>query len=670
MTGASQPEQIVSARGVTVGQAFKDRAYYLQSYQRSYVWQQAQVEKLIDDLWRKFERDWQPTYDEDAYRSFPTYCLGSIVVYRESGRTYLADGQQRITTLLLLLIILYVLAQEHDDAQTEAARLRSAIRGESRSDFAVKVGEYEPAFRSRLDQQPYYPDTLATRMIWDAGERLAEHLPDSVKGEALPDFVNWLLDRVSLVEIDAGDAQRGNELFNRINDRGVRLSPFDLLKDYLRSDVPARERDDFDPHWKAMTDFLGSRDANEPMTFVRNVLHSRYSDVPQKSSERERAREMLDKSPHEWLVENQKEVWPKPRHGDRYLLFKNEIRPRYEWYGRMLDHAKKFNADFPALWLNERNGLLQQFDLTLAAMVPGESRAAVEKKTNLVANFVDLFVLKQGLLGQSYAQAELDAEVDRLLPRLRRAKDVKDVARELGSASQSWFASLDEARTLLYGQGNRPFVLYFLARITAWLEQEVAGRGSVADLLERPDGRRPVEIEHLVTQKPGVYLNNGMNAFEVKRLRSQIGGLVLLDGSENASFGPLSLIEKVERYAPYNWLAASLAPSRYEGRGVTRFRQFRRASGLDGHFKPYKAGKSLEELVEERCLLYEEIARRIWSPSALGFIVATTPVGPVSATSEPAALARGECGSPICSEPGCCLRTRPCWGIARARNTA
>ncbi|GAB3267083.1 GmrSD restriction endonuclease domain-containing protein [Kineosporia babensis] len=642
LTGASQPEQIVSARGITVGQAFEDRAYYLESYQRSYVWQQAQVEKLIDDLRKKFERDWQPTHDDEAYRSFPTYCLGSIVVYREGTRIYLADGQQRITTLLLLLIILYDLAQEHGDAQHEVSRLGGTIRGESRSDFAVKVAEYEPAFRSLLQRHPYNPDTLATRMIWDAGEQMAAHLPATITGEALPHFVNWLLDRVSLVEIDAGDSQRGNELFNRINDRGVRLSPVDHLKDYLRSDIPARERDDFDPQWKAMTDRLGYRDANEPMTFIRSILRSQYSDVPQKSSERERARKMLDESPHDWLVENQSEIWPRPKHGDRYLLFKSQILPRHEWYSRMLDHAKVFNADFPTLWLNQRNGLLQQFDLTLAAMVPGESRTAVEKKTNLVANFIDLFVLKQGLLGQSYSQAELDAEVDRMLPRLRQAKDVKDVARELGSASQPWFASLDEVRTLLYGQANRPFVLYFLARITAWLEQHVAERGSVADLLARPDGRRPVEIEHLVTQKPGVYLDNGMNAFEIKRLRSQIGGLVLLDGSENASFGPLSLIEKVERYAPYNWLAASLAPSKYEGRGVTRFRQFRKKSGLEAHFKPYESGQSLGALVEERSRLYEEMARRIWSPSSLGFIVGKTPAGPASATSEPVASgARG-----------------------------
>ena len=630
MAGSSQPEEIVTAQQVTIGQVFKDRVYHLESFQRSYVWSQPQIEELIGDLREKFERDWEPTHDDEAYRSLPTYFLGSIIVYRNGSRLCLADGQQRITTLLLLLIILYDLAQEHADAAHEASRLEGIIRGETRSDFAVQVEEYKPAFTSVLRRQSFNPDNLAAKTIWSAAEHMAAHLPETITGEALPHFVNWLLDRVSLVEINAGDPRRGSELFNRMNDRGVRLSPLDLLKHFLRSDVPVRERDDFDPQWKTMVNYLGARSVNEPLTLVRAFLRAQYSDVPKRLSAPERARDLQDKAPHEWLIENRPEIWPQRKRGDQYLLFKNGIHDRYEWYGQLLDHASVFHRDFPALWLNRHNGLLQQFDLTLAAVNTGETRSVVEKKANLVANFIDLFVLKQGLLGQPYTQAELNTQVDRLLPRLRHAGDAKQVAQVLGSAAQQWFESLTEVRTLLYGQANRPFVLYFLARITAWLDEQIEHSSSVAELLDRPDGRRPVEIEHLVTQKPGIYLDNGHTEREIKRLRSQIGGLILLDGTENASFGPLSLSEKVTRYAQHNWLAASLAPSSYAGRGVARFGQFRRSSGLGPQLMPYDASKTLDELVEERSRLYEEIARRIWSPTALGLIVDADQIAPPS----------------------------------------
>jgi hypothetical protein len=635
LAGSSEPETIVTAREVTVGQVFKDRAYHLESFQRSYVWSQPQIDELIWDLSEKFELDWEPTHDDEAYRSFPTYFLGSIIVYWNGSRIYLADGQQRITTLLLLMIILYDLAQEHVNAAHEASRLEGIIRGETRSDFAVQVEEYKPAFTSLLLRQSFNADDLAGRTIRNAGEHMAAHLPETITGEALPHFVNWLLDRVSLVEIDAGDSRRGSELFNRMNDRGVRLSPLDLLKHFLRSDVPVRERDDFDPRWKAMVNYLGARSVNEPLTLVRTFLRSQYSDIPKRLSAHERARDLQDKAPHEWLIENRQEIWPEPKRGDQYLLFKDGIYARHEWYGQLLDYASIFHRDFPALWLNRHNGLLQQFDLTLAAVNPGETRTVVEKKAKLVANFIDLFVLKQGLLGQSYAQTELNTQVDQLLPRLRHAGGTERVAQVLGSAAKPWFESLTEVRTLLYGQANRRFVLYLLARITAWLDEQIQGSGSVAELLDRPDSRRSVEIEHLVTKKPGIYLGNGHTELEIKRLRSQIGGLILLDGTENASFGPLSLAEKVSRYAQHNWLAASLAPSSYDGRGVARFRKFRENSDLGAKFKPYETGSALDELVEERSRLYEEIARRIWSPEALGLIVDGSPATPPGETSTP-----------------------------------
>jgi len=67
-----------------------------------------------------------------------------------------------------------------------------------------------------------------------------------LRGDVLVLFIDWLLYRVSLVVMDAGDRDRAEEMFQSINDCGVRLSPMDHLKRFC-SATPIR----IHASWKA-----------------------------------------------------------------------------------------------------------------------------------------------------------------------------------------------------------------------------------------------------------------------------------------------------------------------------------------------------------------------------------------------------------------------------------
>jgi uncharacterized protein with ParB-like and HNH nuclease domain len=84
----------IESQDLSVGALFKD-FYAVPDFQRECVWQQEQVEKLLQDLYDEF-------YDEEGHIvSGPEYFLGSVVACKGDDGTFkLIDGQQRMTTLL------------------------------------------------------------------------------------------------------------------------------------------------------------------------------------------------------------------------------------------------------------------------------------------------------------------------------------------------------------------------------------------------------------------------------------------------------------------------------------------------------------------------------------------------------------------------------------------
>src|SRR5579875_1523458 len=114
----------IESQDLSVGDLFKD-FYSVPDFQREYVWQREQVEKLLQDIHDEF-------YDEDGkVVPGPEYFLGSIVACKSQDGTFeLIDGQQRVTTLYLILCVIRDILKELGgvarkvlDAQIAAAAL-------------------------------------------------------------------------------------------------------------------------------------------------------------------------------------------------------------------------------------------------------------------------------------------------------------------------------------------------------------------------------------------------------------------------------------------------------------------------------------------------------------------------------------------------------------------
>ena len=193
----------IDGKGKTVRELLAGRKYSIDYYQREYKWQTKQVAELIDDLANKFLEDYEPGHERSAVADYGHYFVGSIIVSDKDGQKFIIDGQQRLTTLTLLLIYL----QRHLDDEDQKSQLSELIFSQKfgKRSFNLDIPERTACMESLyagteyVDNDP--PESVANILARYAD--IDESFPEELRDDALPYFVDWLIESVHLVEITA-----------------------------------------------------------------------------------------------------------------------------------------------------------------------------------------------------------------------------------------------------------------------------------------------------------------------------------------------------------------------------------------------------------------------------------------------------------------------------------
>ncbi len=83
-----------------------------------------------------------------------------------------------------------------------------------------------------------------------ADQDLTREAPEELREAALPYFVDWVIDNVHLVEITAYSDDDAYKIFETMNDRGLSLSPTDMLKGYLLANMESQRRVPANELWR------------------------------------------------------------------------------------------------------------------------------------------------------------------------------------------------------------------------------------------------------------------------------------------------------------------------------------------------------------------------------------------------------------------------------------
>ena len=272
--------------------------------QRSYRWKKEHVETLYKDIGENLLTD--------------EYFLGSIVVVSaEDGRqTFVFDGQQRIATTMILIG-----AIRDQFLKFEADKTADKIERDSLFSEDRETNEETPHFILNSEDQTFFYDRVVCRPKDDrrkalkARTRTAEHekkiLPESHKRidaaarlaavhvkdkivaglpkeeavKRLHQWLNFIRDSLRVIWILVADERTAFTIFETMNDRGLRLSAADLLKNRLYAVADKRQAEVIQK-WQSMTGILETIEGQEESVleyircfWVANNGHTRTKDL-------------------------------------------------------------------------------------------------------------------------------------------------------------------------------------------------------------------------------------------------------------------------------------------------------------------------------------------------------------------------------------------------------
>ena len=117
---------------------------------------------------------------------------------------------------------------------------------------------------------------------------IKEIFPEEIAGTALPYFADWLVENVHLVEITAYSDGDAYKIFETMNDRGLSLTPADMLKGYLLANITdVEKRTRANGIWRERIQTLAELGKDEDADGIKSWLRSQFATTIR---ERKRAR--------------------------------------------------------------------------------------------------------------------------------------------------------------------------------------------------------------------------------------------------------------------------------------------------------------------------------------------------------------------------------------------
>lgn len=602
----------IDGKAKTVHQLLSNAKYSIDYYQREYKWGQKQVQELVDDLTQNFLEDYEIGHERSEVENYGHYFLGSIIISQKSGKKFIIDGQQRLTTLTMLLIYL----NNKQKGRIDKVEIKDLIFSEKfgKKSFNLEIEERVSCMEALFNEQPIdrngHPESVSN--ILSRYSDIESMFPDEIEEPALPYFIDWLLENVHFVEITAYTDEDAYTIFETMNDRGLSLSPTDMLKGYLLSNITdEKKRIEANELIRKLIQQLSENGQNEASDFFKAWLRSQYA-----NSIRERKRNAspgdFDRQGsefHRWVRDNDKRRLALEFSDQYYQFIKNDLSFYGKQYYRLRKASTKLIAPFEDLFYIAHTGFTLQYPVILAPLCVEDSDETITKKIRMVSSFIDILLARRIWNWHSIAYSTLQYAMF-VLMRDIRGKPLDELAGILKSRLDEEPERFITNDRFSLHQMNGPYVHWLLARMTDYIQ---INSGEVSHILEylNLDKRQKYEIEHIWANHPEWHDDEFTHPADFHEFRNRIGGLLLLPKAFNASYGDLPYDQKLSHYFGQNLLARSLHDKCYEHN--PGFLNFYHDNQLP--FEPYNQFN--RSTIEKRQRLYQEIAERLWSPTRI-----------------------------------------------------
>jgi uncharacterized protein with ParB-like and HNH nuclease domain len=601
----------ILAKPRSVKELLGGRKYGIDYYQREYKWQTKQVTELIDDLSSHFLEDYKPEDERREVEGYSHYFVGSVIMSRKDAQDYIVDGQQRLTTLTLLLIYLNNLQRGRDD-QVKIDELIFSEKFAKKS-FNLDVEERLRAMEALFGREDFdeadQPESV--RNIVLRYRDIEDLFPEELVGDALPYFLDWLTENVHLVEITAFSDDDAYTIFETMNDRGLSLSPTDMLKGYLLANITdENRRTAASKIWKDRLAPLKEIGREEDADFLKTWLRSQYADSirDRKRGAAPRDFDRLGTEFHRWVRENRERVGLSSSE-DYFRFIELDLSFYARQYRLLREASDRPVSGLETVFYNAQLEFTHQYLVLLSPLRPTDGEEEIQRKLGVTGSFLDILVARRLWNNRSIAYSTMQYTMF-TYSRDIRGLDLDTLVSTLGDKLDGEDETFTSNDRLSVNQQNRRKLHHLLARLIDHVERESRMAPHFLEYVTGT-GMEKYEVEHIWADKFSRHKDEFAHEADFQEYRNRLGDLLLLPKSFNASYGALPYDKKHPHYYGQNILAQSLHEKCYDHN--PGFLQFVDDSGL-----PFAAHDEFKKAdIDARQELYRILAEQVWSADRL-----------------------------------------------------
>jgi uncharacterized protein with ParB-like and HNH nuclease domain len=278
MHEANTVKSLITPHDQTLREVFEtSRSYFIDIYQREYKWTADNVKTLLNDIEIRFtqydRRKANPSeIREDVLQRFEPYFLNTYLTSTTATSTSVVDGQQRLTTFLLILIKFYHILVEVEKSASAKGKTFSSETikklifetddfGEAER-FKIFNENREAAFRGLIEKASLEKIDQTTTRIATNFATISEYFETLLRSgdngaydlAKTTYYLTYLLDRISIVEIRIERQENVAMIFEVVNDRGVGLKPYEILKGKLIGNLSPTQKEKANTVWTELQD--------------------------------------------------------------------------------------------------------------------------------------------------------------------------------------------------------------------------------------------------------------------------------------------------------------------------------------------------------------------------------------------------------------------------------
>ena len=279
--------------------------FSIPDFQRNYAWGDSQLEQFWNDI------------TAVAEGKFPDHFLGPIVLLDSDSRKPVIDGQQRLTTLVILAAVIrdkFVIEYKDPSYTVDGTSqvfsnllnpllflsdlispmmqgnyqiktvLESFVLKHPKSDLRKNFGDnpssmvpVEKRSSKNLQNAHAFFKTKLKTWIEDYSPIINSQL------EAMRKLITAINEQIQFLTIEVENENDAFTIFETLNERGLKLSPADLIKSYILRKIieenSAADREEIIDIWDQVMEALGNYDVTN---FLRHYLLTVHEDAIQK----------------------------------------------------------------------------------------------------------------------------------------------------------------------------------------------------------------------------------------------------------------------------------------------------------------------------------------------------------------------------------------------------